>query len=158
MAELLTIGEMARRAGVATSAVRYYERRGLLAADARQSGQRRYRETTLRRLVFIGMLQDAGLALDDIAGILAAASVKEWKAIASRRLDALDAEIERLERARSYLQGALLCRFDHPATDCKIMGAEIDQRLQLSDPERQSIPASQTSAQNNSRSSTTTGP
>jgi DNA-binding transcriptional MerR regulator len=137
MAELLTIGEVARRAGVATSAVRYYERRGLLAADARQSGQRRYGETTLRRLVFIGMLQDAGLALDDIAGILAATSVEEWKAIASHRLNALDAEIERLERARSYLQGALLCRFDHPATDCKIMGAEIDRRLQLSDPDHQ---------------------
>jgi MerR family redox-sensitive transcriptional activator SoxR len=137
MAELLTIGEVARRAGVATSAVRYYERRGLLAADARQSGQRRYSETTLRRLVFVGMLQDAGLALDDIAGILAAASVNEWKAIASRRLDALDAEIERLVRARSYLQGALLCRFDHPATDCTIMGSEIDRRLQLSDPEHQ---------------------
>jgi DNA-binding transcriptional MerR regulator len=131
MSEGLTIGDVARRAGVATSAVRYYERRGLLAADARVSGQRRYRERTLRRLVFIGMLQDAGLALDDIIGILGAGSVAEWKAIASRRLEVLDAEIERLERARSYLQGALLCRFDHPATDCKIMGAEIDRRLQL---------------------------
>ena len=56
----LTIGEMANRAGVATSALRYYERRGLLIADERQSGQRRYRDDTLRRLVFIGMLQDAG--------------------------------------------------------------------------------------------------
>jgi hypothetical protein len=53
----LTIGEVARRAGVATSAIRYYERRGLIAADARRSGQRRYRSATLRRLVFIGMLQ-----------------------------------------------------------------------------------------------------
>ena len=45
---------------------------------------------TLRRLVFIGMLQDAGLALVDIAGILDAADVSEWKAIAARRLEALD--------------------------------------------------------------------
>jgi hypothetical protein len=45
---------------------------------------------------------------------------------------ALDAEIARLERARSYLEGALLCRFDHPATDCRIMGQEIDRRLALS--------------------------
>jgi MerR family redox-sensitive transcriptional activator SoxR len=131
MAELLTIGEAARRAGVATSALRYYERRGLLEADTRQSGQRRYTQSTLRRLIFIGMLQDAGLALDDIAGILDASSVKEWKAIARRRLDDLDAEIDRLERARGYLKGALLCRFDHPATECKIMGAEIDHRLEL---------------------------
>ena len=125
----MTIGEVARRAGVATSAVRYYERRGLLAPDARQSGQRRYRPESLRLLVFVGMLQDAGLSLDDIAGILGAATVDEWKAIALGRLEALDQEIERLEHARSYLQGALLCRYDHPLSECAIMGAEIDRRL-----------------------------
>src|SRR5437899_4401085 len=125
----MTIGEVARRARVSTSTVRYYERRGLLAADVRQSGQRRYRAGSLRKLVFIGMLQDAGLALDDISGILEATTVRQWKAIAARRLDALDDEIDRLQRARSYLAGALLCRYDHPATDCKIMGAEIDRRL-----------------------------
>lgn len=126
---LLTIGEVAARAGVATSAVRYYERRGLLEADERRSGQRRFREPTLRRLVFIGMLQDAGLSLDDIEVILGASTVDEWKAVARERLAALDAEIERLQRARSYLDGALLCRFDHPATECWVMGAEIDRRL-----------------------------
>jgi len=128
----MTIGEVARRAGVATSAVRYYERRGLLEADARAAGQRRYEAATLRRLVFIGMLQDAGLSLDDVAGILDAASVGEWKAIGARRLEALDAEIERLQQARAVLAGALMCRYDHPATDCKIMGEEIDRRLAAS--------------------------
>jgi DNA-binding transcriptional MerR regulator len=128
----LTIGEVARRAGVATSAVRFYERRGLLMADARRSGQRRYQEESLRRLVFIGMLQDAGLSLDDIAGVLDAAHVADWKAIARRRLAVLDAEITRLQRARDYLEGALLCRYDHPATECRIMGAEIDRRLATS--------------------------
>jgi DNA-binding transcriptional MerR regulator len=131
---LLTIGEVARRAGVATSTVRYYERRGLVAADERRSGQRRYRPATLRRLVFVGMLQDAGLSLDDIAGVLDAPDVDAWKAIASRRLAVLDAEIERLLRARAYLGGALLCRYDHPATDCRIMGAEIDRRLDAGAP------------------------
>jgi DNA-binding transcriptional MerR regulator len=131
--DLMTIGEVASRAGVATSAVRYYERRGLLAADTRRSGQRRYRTESLRRLVFIGMLQDAGLALDEIAGILGATDVSEWKAIAARRLVVLTDEIERLERAKEYLEGALLCRFDHPATDCKVMGFEIDRRLALCD-------------------------
>jgi DNA-binding transcriptional MerR regulator len=126
---MLTIGDLARRAGVATSAVRFYERRGLLTADARQSGQRRYHDETLRRLVFIGMLQDAGLSLDDIAGVLDAENVDDWKEIARRRLAALDDEISRLQRARDYLEGALLCRFDHPATECRIMGAEIDRRL-----------------------------
>jgi MerR family redox-sensitive transcriptional activator SoxR len=126
---LLSIGEVAGRAGVSTSAIRFYERRGLLAADARESGQRRYREATLRRLVFIGMLQDAGLALEDIEGILIAPDVRAWKAIARRRLEALDAEIAQMQQARDYLAGALLCRYDHPATDCRIMGAEIDRRL-----------------------------
>jgi len=129
MDELLTIGEVASRAGVATSTVRYYERRGLLIADARESRQRRYRPESLRRLVFIGMLQDAGLSLEDIAGVLGASDVGEWKAIATRRLAALEDDLRRLEEARSYLNGALLCRFDHPATDCQIMGAEIDRRL-----------------------------
>jgi len=131
---LLTIGDVAERAHVATSTIRYYERRGLLAADARQSGQRRFRDATLRRLVFIGMLQDAGLALDDIDGILNAADVSEWKAIAARRLEVLDEEIDQLKQARAYLAGALLCRYDHPATDCKVMGAEIDRRLALAIP------------------------
>lgn len=125
----LTIGQVATQAGVATSAVRYYERRGLLAPDGRASGQRRYTEASLRRLVFIGMLQDAGLTLDDIAGVLDAADVDEWKAIASERLVVLEGEIARLQHAREFLSAALFCRYDHPATDCKVMGAEIDRRL-----------------------------
>jgi MerR family redox-sensitive transcriptional activator SoxR len=130
---LMTIGEVARRAGVATSTLRFYERRGLLVADARRGGQRRYGVDSLRRLVFIGMLQDAGLSLDDVAAVLGASNVDEWKAIARRRLAVLDAEIERLQRAREYLDGALLCRYDHPATECRIMGAEIDRRLAASE-------------------------
>jgi DNA-binding transcriptional MerR regulator len=127
--ELVTIGEAAARVGVATSTIRYYERRGLVHADQRQSGQRRYREETVRLLVFIGMLQDAGLTLDDIDGILHAASNEEWKAIASRRLTELEEQLARLQNAHDYLAGALLCRFDHPATECAVMGAEIDRRL-----------------------------
>lgn len=133
MSELLTIGEVAEQAHVATSTIRFYERRGLLSPDARQSGRRRYRTETLRRLVFIGMLQDAGLALADIEGILNAASVAEWKAIASRRLGILEEQITKLQHAREFLTLALNCRFDHPATDCKAMGAEIDRRLSHQD-------------------------
>lgn len=129
MSELLTIGEVAKQAHVSTSTIRFYERRGLLEPDARQSGRRRYRTETLRRLVFIGMLQDAGLALDDIDGILNVATVAEWKAIAGHRLQILDEQISKLQHARELLALALMCRFDHPATDCQIMGAEIDRRL-----------------------------
>lgn len=127
----MTIGEVARRASVPTSTIRYYERRGLLSADVRQSGQRRYRTETLRRLVFIGMMQDAGLSLDDIAVVLDASSKAEWKAVARARLHALDEEIDRLCAAREYLRGALNCRYDHPATDCQVMRYEIDRRLAL---------------------------
>ena len=134
MDELHSIGEVARRAGVATSAVRYYERRRLLAPAARFSGQRRFGEDALRRLIFIGMLQDAGLSLDDIDGILHAQTNAEWKQVASERLVELTDEINRLKRARKYLEGALLCRYDHPLTDCKIMGAEIDRRLASNEP------------------------
>jgi DNA-binding transcriptional MerR regulator len=132
MPALMTIGEVARRAHVATSTIRYYERRGLLSADGRQSGQRRYRTGTLRRLVFIGMMQDIGLTLDEIHGILHAATVAEWKSIAGQRLAALDEQIAQLQHARGLLAAALWCRFDHPATDCNIMGAEIDRRLDRS--------------------------
>ena len=128
---LLTIGDVAERAHVATSTIRYYERLDLVVADTRESGQRRYRVETLRRLVFIGMLQDAGLSLTEIAGILDAADMHEWKTIAKRRLGALDEEIATLQQARAYLAGALFCRHDHPVTDCKIMGAEIDRRLSM---------------------------
>ncbi len=127
---LMPIGTIADRAGVATSTARYYERRGLLCHDAWESGQRRYGIEALRRLVFIGMLQDAGLSLDDIDGVLHAAGNAEWKAVATERLAALSAEISRLQQAREYLQGALLCRYDHPLTDCTIVGREIDRRLQ----------------------------
>jgi DNA-binding transcriptional MerR regulator len=127
--ELMPIGEMASRAGVPTSTVRYYERQRLLEPDTRRSGQRRYGPDKLRRLVFIGMLQDAGLSLDDIRGILDASTIEEWKEIGWRRLEVLEAEISRLDHARSYLRGALLCRYDHPLTECKIMGAEIDRRI-----------------------------
>jgi len=129
MTDLLAIGEVAERAGVPTSTVRFYERRGLLTPDTRQSGQRRYRTETLRRLVFIGMLQDAGLSLEEIRGILEAPTINDWKAIGRRRLGELDIQITKLQASRELLDAALHCRFDHPVTECKHMGAEIDRRL-----------------------------
>jgi len=129
----LSIGATAALIGVATSTLRYYERRGLVVADARVSGQRRYRPSTVRRLVFVQMLQDAGLSLDDIQGILEADDNASWKEIARRRLAQLDDEISRLRRARELLAGALLCRFDHPLDECQIMNGEIERRLASAD-------------------------
>ena len=59
----LTIGEVARRTGVATSAIRYYESIGLLPEPERESGQRRYRESVIGRLAFVGVAQSAGFSL-----------------------------------------------------------------------------------------------
>jgi DNA-binding transcriptional MerR regulator len=129
VSDLMTIGDVARRAGVATSTIRYYERRGLLSADTRLSGQRRYRTTTLRRLVFIGMMQDIGLSLEEIHDILRAESAQQWKAVAARRLKIVDARIAELQQARELLAGVLHCPYDNPATDGATMGNEIDRRL-----------------------------
>ena len=57
------------------------------------------------------------------------ATVEEWKAIARRSPGRARRRDRTPPRARAYLEGALLCRYDHPATDCRIMGAEIDRRL-----------------------------
>jgi MerR family redox-sensitive transcriptional activator SoxR len=64
--DLLPIGEMARRAGLATSALRYYERQGLISAVRTSGGQRRYRRNMLRRLAFIRAAQNVGLSLEEI--------------------------------------------------------------------------------------------
>lgn len=129
----LPIGAVATLIGVATSTLRYYERRGLVVADFRVSGQRRYEPATVRRLVFVQMLQDAGLTLDEIQAILGADDNASWKAIGRERLEQLDDEIARLQHARRILDGALLCRFDHPLDECRIMNDEIDRRLDPAD-------------------------
>ena len=125
----LPIGEVAGIVGVASSALRYYERRGLVTPDGRVSGQRRYAPATVRRVVFVQMLQDAGLSLDGIQGVLEADDNAAWKDIARQRLAQLDDEITKLQHSRELLAAALLCRFDHPLDECKIMNAEIDRRL-----------------------------
>ena len=93
------------------------------------SGQRRYASSTVRRVVFVQMLQDAGLSLDDIQGVLEADDNASWKGIARQRLVQLDDEIAKLQHSRELLAAALLCRFDHPLDECKVMNAEIDRRL-----------------------------
>ena len=115
---------------MASSTLRYYERRGLVAADERVSGQRRYRWATVRRAEFVLMLQEAGLSLDEIQGILDAEDNASWKAIGRRRLAQLDEELERLRHARDLLAGALLCRYDHPLEECRVMNDEVDRRLE----------------------------
>lgn len=107
MAELLTIGEVARRSGVAASALRYYEERGLIASDRAGSGHRRYPRPVLRRIAFVVFAQRVGLRLDEIGALLAqlppdrAPTRAEWGRLSEpwgRRIDERIAELERLKR------------------------------------------------------------
>src|SRR3954447_20262360 len=71
LSDFLSIGEVAQRTGVAVSAVRFYEREGLLSAGRSDGGQRRFHRDVLRRLAFIRVAQRVGLTLDEIRDALA---------------------------------------------------------------------------------------
>src|SRR5213083_1827896 len=89
MSELLTIGEVARRSGVAASALRFYEERGLIASERAGSGHRRYRRPVLRRIAFIVFAQRIGLTLEEIGSELAklppdrAPTRRDWSRLSS---------------------------------------------------------------------------
>ena len=112
--ELLTIGDFARLAGRRASSIRYYEKIGLLPEPMRSGGQRRYSRESLRVLAVIDVAQGAGLSLDQIKAILAAAPagnepIGELRRAAAARLPAIAAEIERAQHAREWLEKAAAC-------------------------------------------------
>ena len=72
MATMLTIGEVARRSGVAASALRFYEERGLITSERAGSGHRRYPRAVLRRIAFIVFAQHVGLTLEEILAVVLA--------------------------------------------------------------------------------------
>jgi len=110
----LTIGEVARRAGLNPSAIRYYERRGVLPEPDRESGRRRYSGETIQRLHVIDVAKRAGLTLDEAAVLLATADEGEpvsepLRELAARRLPDIEALIARAEAMRDWLQTATTC-------------------------------------------------
>lgn len=113
--KLLTIGHLAERAGVATSAIRFYESRGLVHSERTAGNQRRYRQSTLRRLAFIRSAQTVGLTLDEIADALATLpdnrtpNKADWTRLSRLWRDRLDEQIERIERLRDKLDGCIGC-------------------------------------------------
>jgi MerR family transcriptional regulator, redox-sensitive transcriptional activator SoxR len=111
----LTIGEVSARAGVATSALRYYEDQGLIHAERTGGNQRRYARATLRRVAFIRSAQRVGLSLEEIAEALGTLpegrtpTRADWARLSRSWRPRIDAQIERLERLREKLDGCIGC-------------------------------------------------
>jgi MerR family redox-sensitive transcriptional activator SoxR len=111
----LSIGELAARSGVATSALRYYEELGLLASERTAGNQRRYPRATLRRVAFIRSAQRVGLTLEEIADALATLPAgrtptkQDWARLSRSWRPRLEAQIARLERLRDRLDGCIGC-------------------------------------------------
>jgi MerR family redox-sensitive transcriptional activator SoxR len=110
----LPIGEVARRAGLRPSTIRYYESVGVLTEPERAAGRRRYSPEILRTLSIIGAAQHAGLSLEEIRELLSSAHAEpvsdRLRAIAERKLPEVDALIERARLVKTWLQAAAECR------------------------------------------------
>jgi MerR family redox-sensitive transcriptional activator SoxR len=111
----LTIGQLARRAGVATSAIRFYEARGLIRSSRTGGNQRRYEQAELRRIAFIRTAQRVGLSLDEIGEALATLpenrvpTKADWPRLSGAWRPRLDEQIERIERLRDKLDSCIGC-------------------------------------------------
>ena len=123
----LTIGEVARRAGVAPSAIRYYESIGLLPEPDRLHGQRRYGEEVLGRIAFVGVAQNAGFKLDEIkelAGAVDAADgmADQIRALSRRKLGEVEELLARAQAMKGWLEVANTCGCKTPA-ECSLFAA-----------------------------------
>jgi MerR family transcriptional regulator, redox-sensitive transcriptional activator SoxR len=110
----LTIGEVARRAGLATSAIRYYERAGVLPPAERVGGRRTYGPDAVRRLGVVAIAQQAGFSLAEIRELLdgtdaGAPAGDTLRALAERKLPEIEALIARAEAMRAWLELAREC-------------------------------------------------
>lgn len=112
--EQLTIGELAATAGVATSALRYWEELGLLPAPARVSGQRRYPTSSVLLVGLIVLLRDVGFTLREIKVLMAARADRPdtWRELLRRKLVELDERIAQAQVARTAIEHGLACRHD----------------------------------------------
>lgn len=111
----LLIGEVARRAGLRPSAIRYYESIDLLPEPERVAGRRRYPAEVLRTLAVIAAAQRAGLSLTDVRELLASSNGRgavseRLRAIAERKLPEVESLIERAQLVRSWLEAAAACQ------------------------------------------------
>ena len=134
--DLLTIGEVAGRAGLATSAVRYYESEGLLTSTRTAGGQRRYERNVLRRLAFVRAAQNVGLSLDEVRDALATLpegrppTKADWARLSASWRARLDEQIEGLMKLRDGLTSCIgcgclslrSCALNNPADGIAVLG------------------------------------
>ena len=115
MPSLMTIGEVARRSGVATSALRFYEERGLISSERAGSGHRRYARPVLRRIAFIVFAQRVGLTLQEIGAELAklppdrVPTRRDWSRLSRRWSARIDERIDELQRLKVGLTECIGC-------------------------------------------------
>jgi MerR family transcriptional regulator, redox-sensitive transcriptional activator SoxR len=115
MPGLLTIGEVSRRSGVAASALRFYEERGLISSDRAGSGHRRYPRPVLRRVAFIVFAQRVGLTLEEIGAELSklppdrAPTRRDWSRLSIKWSSRIDERIAELERLKAGLTECIGC-------------------------------------------------
>jgi MerR family transcriptional regulator, redox-sensitive transcriptional activator SoxR len=126
----LTIGEVARRAGVATSSIRYYERIELLPKPERVSGQRRYRADVLGKLGFIGVAQSAGFKLAEIRELIdsvdsTAGMGEPMRTLSARKLDEVEALLARTQAMKGWLEVAKECGCASPS-ECALFDSSDD--------------------------------
>jgi MerR family transcriptional regulator, redox-sensitive transcriptional activator SoxR len=113
--DLLTIGEVAARSGFAASALRFYEREGLLAASRTSGGQRRYPRSVLRRLAFVRAASNVGLSLDEVRAALSTLPAgrtptkADWRRLSDAWRQRLDEQITALQDLRDGLTGCIGC-------------------------------------------------
>jgi DNA-binding transcriptional MerR regulator len=123
--ELIPIGEAARRLGLRTSALRYYDQRGLVRPRTRQGGRRMYGPDELRRLAFITIALRLGIPLDTAAAILDAPGPR-WRDAVREQLSTLERLIALTQGAQTFLTHALDCPAERPTRDCPTMTAALD--------------------------------
>lgn len=112
---VLSIGQVEKRSGVAASALRFYEKKGLIQSTRNAGGQRRYFREVLRRIAVIKTAQRLGMPLEDIAAAFAALpqqrtpTAEDWQALSSRWQQQLDERIKRLTLLRDQLDDCIGC-------------------------------------------------
>ncbi|MGV9680586.1 MerR family transcriptional regulator [Nocardia sp. NPDC003482] len=126
--DLIPIGRAAATLGMAPSALRYYDERGLVTPAARAGGKRMYDAEQLRRLAFIKLAQSLGLPLDTAGAVLDAPG-PEWRELIHRQIAELDEVIAQARTAQHFLSHALKCPAEHPARECPTMLAGLDQLI-----------------------------